>query len=226
MHSKLVSAYHAHGYVVAESLVGAEECEQLIAEAHRVASEAATKMAPLMQVHRQSKLFLSFLKDVRFVEICQALIEGPVSALQCHFYFAPAGQPGFILHQDNFCIEGPPGSVVSFWIPFVDVNRHNGGLYTFEASHKRGLIPVTDIPPERVHPLYPNMNKETDRSQLGQPIDLALHKGDALILHGENVHGSYDNASSQCRYSAVLTYVRRNAPFRPGFTAKREEIEV
>jgi ectoine hydroxylase-related dioxygenase (phytanoyl-CoA dioxygenase family) len=218
--------YNELGYAVSPQLLSPTECDSLVQEAHRIAEREQSSTRPLMQAHRSSNQFLSLLKDKRVVDLATSLLESPVSALQFHFYFAPPGQPGFMAHQDNFCIEGPLSSVISFWIPFVDVTPHNGGLYTYDKSHESALLPVVDIPPERIHPLYKNMDKETDVSGLGNAVNLDLNKGDALILHGENVHGSHSNKSDECRYSSVLTYIKRGVSFRPGFTAQRVEIEV
>ena len=47
-----------------------------------------------------------------------------------------------------------------------------------------------------------------------------------VFLDGALVHESLPNAMPENRYAFLATYLRKGAPFRPGNTAKREEVDL
>jgi ectoine hydroxylase-related dioxygenase (phytanoyl-CoA dioxygenase family) len=129
-------------------------------------------------------------------------------------------------HQDNYCVEAPLEQFASCWIPLVDVDERNGCLSIFPGSHKAGMLPVRSLQVDQIRATYPNMREETIIPQNEKGVLLPAKRGTGIFLHGSVVHESGSNLSDKFRYALLCTYKRKGAPFRPGNTAKRIEIDL
>jgi ectoine hydroxylase-related dioxygenase (phytanoyl-CoA dioxygenase family) len=159
------------------------------------------------------------------VSTIEHIVHGKAVGLQTQFFFTPPGRAGLGYHQDNYFVEAPTDAFVSAWVPLVDVTVENGGLYYFKGSHKRGKLPVRTVDTtgkDKRQAVY----EETVMDEDYPKIDVFVKRGDAVLIHGYVVHGSYQNESAANRYVLLNTYLREGAPFRAGATARREEIPL
>jgi ectoine hydroxylase-related dioxygenase (phytanoyl-CoA dioxygenase family) len=150
-----------------------------------------------------------------------------IVGLQSQFFFSKPGTKGFAVHQDNFFIEAKNNSFASVWCPLVDVAILNGCLYIFPGSNNEGLLPVEPVSCN--HDIGQDRNANNEECVVPskfKQFDVIMKKGSALFIHGNLAHGSHGNQSTEHRYVSLNTYIIQGESFRPGLTAKREEIPL
>lgn len=218
--------YRRHGYMIVENLLPADLCAQAIAAAHRLDEATTGSLLTAMQPHKREDIFYELLCHRPVRERMEAIIGPPIVGLATQFYYCPPGSSGLMRHQDNYCVEAPDGQFASCWIPLVDVDEANGCLTIFPGSHAGGMRPVRPLGPEEIRATYPNMREETFLAPDFRGVALPLRRGTGVFLHGAAVHESGPNRTRGFRYAFLATYLRKGAPFRPGNTARRQEIDL
>ncbi|CAD8085372.1 unnamed protein product [Paramecium primaurelia] len=113
------------------------------------------------------------------------------------------------MHTDNtYIISEPKLSCIGLWIALEDATKNNGCMYAFPKSH---LTPTT----------YFNILDETRRNttMIGQNPEyhknydpakaecLEVTKGSVILLHGDLVHFSGHNHSTQSRHAYTLHFI-------------------
>jgi len=221
---EVLKAFNHDGYFVGPGLLTAAECDTLIAAAQNLESARNGSLLPVMQVHQVEPLFYKTFGHPKIISIMDQLCGGRVVGIQTQFYFTPPERAGLGFHQDNYFVEAPNDSFASAWIPLVDVEKSNGGLYAFPGTQTCGKLPVQKINTtgkDKRETVY----EETVLPPGFQKVDLSAKRGSVVFIHGYLVHGSYQNHSQSNRYVILNTYVREGVPFRSGLTAKREEVK-
>jgi phytanoyl-CoA hydroxylase len=151
-----------------------------------------------------------FMPDIREVALDPRLVDlveevlGERSLLAfTMFYFKPPGARGQAFHQDNFYLKVKPGTCCAVWIACDAADSENGGLSLVPGTHELEIV----------------CPEESDRSssfakELVQPpegltaILPELDPGDALLFHGNLIHGSQPNLSrDRFRRSLICHYV-------------------
>jgi ectoine hydroxylase-related dioxygenase (phytanoyl-CoA dioxygenase family) len=222
---RALAQYLRDGVFVEPDVLTPAECDELIAAANRLPSARDGSFLPIMQVHRDEPAFMKTLNHPRIVKIMDQVCGGPVVGVQTQLYYTPPERAGLGFHQDNYFVEAPSDSFASAWVPLVDVTPENGSLYAFLDSHRFGPLPVREVEHEG-NDKRQTVYEETILPEPMQKIDISAKRGSAVLIHGYNVHGSYQNHSHENRYVILNTYVRDGAPFRPGHTAKREAVQL
>ena len=218
--------FRNQGYLVVEGTLSPEQCETAIEKAESLGVNCAP--STIMQPHRDDAYFLELLLSQKSItEPIEAIIGPPVVGLATQFYFSPQGSSGLMKHQDNYCVEAPDGMFASCWIPLIDVDAENGCLMVYPGTHKSGLVDVRPLCKAEIRATYPNILEEACvLSDSAKPVVLPLTRGTGVFLDGALVHESLPNTKPAKRYAFLATYLRKGAPFRPGYTAKREEVEL
>ena len=222
-----LNSYRELGYHIEENVWTSSECEALVRAAENFQSAKDGTFAPLMQPHRLDLLFLSALRNPKIVSIMEMLVSGPVSGLQSEFFFGKPGITGFAMHQDNRAVEAEPDSFASAWSAMQDVTPEMGGLIGYPRTYREPVLPTVETarPPDAGQD--PNAYREEVVLPAGyEPVDLYVPMGAVVFMHSHFVHSSHRNRSNQFRRALLLTYIRSGKPFRPGFTAKRAEVQV
>ena len=220
-------SYKKLGYHIEENIWTSIECEALIRAARSFSSFKSGVSAPLMQPHRQDSLFLLALRNPTVVSIAEKLVEGKVSGLQTEFFFSGPGTPGFAKHQDNRALEAKPDAFVSAWSAMVDVTAEMGGLIGYPGTHNEAILPTVKTGMVSDPSQDPNAyGEEAILPAKYDPLDLVVAAGSVVFMHSHFVHASHRNNSEGYRYALLLTYIRSGEPFRPGFNAKRAEVEL
>jgi phytanoyl-CoA hydroxylase len=225
----LETYYRDNGFVVVDALWAVSECDSVVDIANAFPRPSKTDFRPLMQPQRLSPGFLSTIRKQEIVRLVEQLLEGRASGLQIEFFFGHPGTRGFARHQDNFYVEAGSEAFLSVWSAMTDVTPGMGGLVVYPGSHRFGRLPTRKLLRDAGPNQDPNSNNEEtilpdSISQAG--IQVSVPKGGVVFLHGDIVHASLTNESERFRYALLCTYLRQGTAFRPGRSAKREEIEL
>jgi phytanoyl-CoA hydroxylase len=219
--------FRSAGFYIWESVFPDPAVERAIARGMALSGARRGHFSPAMQPHREDPELLELMRAPAVVAVVEALVGGPAAGVQTEFFYTVPGTRGFSAHQDNFFVEAPHDQFVSVWVPLTDVGPENGGLIIWPGSHRLGKLPVrkTGSAPAAGQDANAN-NEETVLPPGLAPVDLVASKGSAVFIHSELVHASHTNRSSAPRPVLLNTYVRADAPFRAGNTARREEISL
>jgi ectoine hydroxylase-related dioxygenase (phytanoyl-CoA dioxygenase family) len=219
--------FRADGFFVWEGAVSDDQVERTVARALALADARRGRFAPAMQPHREDPQLLELMRHPSIVAVVATLVGGAAVGIQTEFFYTMPGTRGFSAHQDNFFVEAPSDQFVSVWVALTHVNMENGGLILWPGSHRFGKLPVRRTGLAAATGQDANANNEETVLPPGlSPLDLVAPKGSAVFIHSEVVHASHVNRSTAPRYVMLNTYVRAGTPFRPGNTARREEIAL
>ena len=215
--------YWDNGYCIVESIFSEEDCRSLM-----WASLTLTPtFAPVMYPHRNNIFFEKAFRNPSIVRIMEQLCGGDVSGLQTTWYHGAPKTPGFNMHQDNFFVEAPPNTFASAWFAMQDVIPDMGGLVGYPGTHKLGTLPVIEVNrPSGENQLATATAEEVILPGGFEGIDVPVPMGAVLFMHQDFIHSSNGNATEEFRRSLLMTYIKKGSRFRPGNTAKREEVDV
>jgi ectoine hydroxylase-related dioxygenase (phytanoyl-CoA dioxygenase family) len=115
----------------------------------------------------------------------------------------PGGSP-FPWHQDTpYWAFGCDHTdrLVSVQVYLDDATRENGCLWMIPGSHRHGVLPVFQ---DRgtIGRLYTDL----ERFEGEEPEAIEAPAGTAVFFHGDVVHGSRSNRTTESRRAVVLTY--------------------
>lgn len=206
---KAFKSYLDNGYCIVENFWTNEECFSFIDAIKSLTPNE--KFRVLTHPHRVSDVLMRAFRDPRLVAIAEQLCGGEVSGLQSVWDYGEPGRPAFPIHQDNFNVEANPSTFVTAWCPMQDTDASMGGLIGWPKTHNLPTVPEDQV--QFLADGYPK-------------VDLFIPKGAALFLHQNFIHASHVNTSNKYRRTAIFTFLKKGSPFRPGNTAKREEIDV
>jgi ectoine hydroxylase-related dioxygenase (phytanoyl-CoA dioxygenase family) len=106
------------------------------------------------------------------------------------------------LHQDNGYGRLEPMTDVTVWVPLVDTDERNGGLWIAPRSHTQGLL---EHESDGVNPLL-----RESRSEIGTEL-VALRAGEAVAFTGLTLHGSGPNRTASPRPAFFVRYCEPRA---------------
>lgn len=216
-----VASYWRHGYLVCRATVSPEICDTIIKHAEEFVTARQGIYDPVIQPHLIDPYFREILATPAICSIISDILGEWPDGLQTLFYFGKPAAQGFILHQDNYCVEAKDNDFLSTWIALTDVTPENGCLRVYPGSHTKGILPVKRLAPDEINIQFPNMTDIPQFDDSIEPVDLRMKKGDLVVLHGNVLHCSYPNKSDGFRYAHLNTYIRPVSSFRPGNTARR-----
>jgi ectoine hydroxylase-related dioxygenase (phytanoyl-CoA dioxygenase family) len=224
-----VADFRENGFYILPGFLSAAECDALIAQSKTLANAKNGEYRPALNPHRENPAFATLMKDPKLVGMVERLVGGKASGLQTQWFFGRPGTKGFSVHQDNFFVEaGAPEAFVSTWLALNDTSIENGTIFVFPGAHKEGLLPVRPLAKVAAAGQdYNANNEECVVPARYRRVDVAVPKGTLVFLDSLAPHGSYDNISSDSwRYVMLNNYIRSGIAFRPGNSAKREEIPL
>ncbi len=224
--AEALAFFQEHGYQIEPNVFPAAEREQLIRASENLPAFKDGTYAITMNPHHLDPVFLRALRNVRLVTIIERLLGGRVSGIQTQFFLCKPGTPGFARHQDNFYVEAKREVFASAWSPLVDVSRANGTMVIYPGSHKEGILPVETVPGQPANLDANALRQQAMVPAKYQPMDVIANAGETVFIHGHLVHSSYQNGSQDFRRVLLCTYIRTGEKFRPGFNARRTEVDV
>jgi phytanoyl-CoA hydroxylase len=195
------------GYAVVEGLFSAEETERLrdhfmdlrskgeypgdFGGVDPQSDDPLKRFPRMIHMHRWDEASLRWLIDTRINEAITAFTAEEPYAVQTMLYFKPAGARGQALHQDQFYLRAKPGTCVAAWMALDRCDIENGCMQVVPGSHKLPLLctataDITQSFTDVTVPLPEDVS----------PVPVLMEAGDVLFFHGQLIHGSFPNTSS------------------------------
>ena len=220
------SFFLKNGYLIIENVFNSETIEFLINQA-KILKNNNIDFSPLMNPHKDSITFLEIMSNKRIIEFIEEYFDNKVMGLQTEFFFMPPNTKGFTPHQDNTYVEADEKSFISAWIALTDVDESNGGLIIWPESHNEKKLDTYEN--EKLHIVNQDKNARSRTAIIPEkykPHTPKLVKGSVLMIDSWIVHASNDNCSDSFRYALLCTYIKKDANFRSGNTAKRKSFNL
>ena len=215
-----------NGYTILEDVFNNDFCDKIVNSAENI-NNSKENFSPLMNPHKESKIFLEAMSNKKILHFIGNYFNGDVMGLQTEFFFMPPKTLGFTSHQDNTYVQADENSFISAWIALTDVNSNNGGLIIWPKSHKEKKLKTIE------NKIINNVNQDPNarsRSSLipkkYKEISPSIKKGSVLMIDAWMVHASNNNISNKNRNALLCTYLKKNANFRSGNTAKRKVFNL
>lgn len=219
-----IASYKKNGFLVVEGLFSNQECDEIYTIFRNHADE---KFSAILNLDRECEELRSVMLAPKVVSVVEGLQGAECVALATQMLFKEAGtayaSQAWTPHQDNSYHQNPNGATLTVNIMCDDVDIENGALFVWPGSHNEGLIECTPRVSYREE-LGTKPGNTIAVPEKYEKYDLAMKKGDTLVLHGNCIHGSYANVSAnRSRPMYSITYITRGEPFTVGKNAKRME---
>lgn len=250
-----LEAYRQEGYLVLTDLFEPAELAGMRAAWGRIADErrrAGRKPhATLLMTHISHPEIASIVRHPLLVKTIEAVLGGRVDLIQSQLMHGMPGSKGFSPHQDNFYNRAEPcDGIVAAWIAFEDVDKENGALGVFPASHLNGLAETRrdwaylltrspDVAKSLLRLASPRFRTGDDNSSVIerfvyaqapdhiQPVPVAMKAGSLVLMHGDAIHLSYPNQTKdRSRKSLLTNFVKVGTQFSAGKLSGRVPFDV
>jgi len=189
--------YRQTGYLILSDLFEPSELAQMRAAWGQIAEqrrqEGKKPHATLLMTHITHPEIAAIVRHPLLIKTVEAVLGGRVDLIQSQLMHGMPGTKGFSPHQDNFYNRANPrDGIVAAWMALEDVDKENGALGVFPASHLNGLADtnrdwvrraMAAIPPCR----WSTANHRTrTRASDGGRHQREQHSGSwvAICLHG------------------------------------------
>ena len=185
---------------------------------HNILSADAAATAPVngrLSLHvehifRHSSQFHRLIRDSRVTRSVQNLYGPNLRLLDDQLYWKPASVGGSTyIHRDSDFFG--PLRMATVWLPLCDVAQDNGCLWAIPRSHQhdkplsglsRRTEPPTGVPPDQ-RPFDFFYKVDLTKALF---VPLPMRAGDALVLHRDVIHCSFDVRSTRERLSYLIEY--------------------
>lgn len=225
-YENFINEFNKKGYFILSGVFESKDCEKIISEANKI-KEKDNNYLPLMNPHKNSNSIMGAMGNKIIIRFIESYFKNEVYGLQTEFFFMPPHTKGFTPHQDNTYVQADENSFVSAWVALTDVNEKNGGLIIWPMSHKEKKLQSLENIEEKSFNQDPNARSRiTILPDSYKKITPSIKKGDVIMIHSWLVHASNDNNSKANRYALLCTYLKKDANFRPGNTAKRKPFRL
>ncbi len=185
---------------------GLVEFEPSVESGENAPEEVELRVRKLSNVVRHNIFFRKLAFHPMMAAVATALLGPDVVLLQSIMLLKPPHiGSAKVWHQDNAYFRRDPNHIAGFWVACDDATVENGCMHVIPGSHTRGILE---------HGGFKNEYGTLKAPSFEEAVAVPLKAGDALIFHGELLHGSppnntaarrrsmqYHYASSKCRRS-------------------------
>jgi ectoine hydroxylase-related dioxygenase (phytanoyl-CoA dioxygenase family) len=226
-----IKFYDDNGYVVIPDVFDAETCEQIKAEAARVAAE---DYRVYLNIHRDLPFFMDLAKDPVLIAMVKAVQRHKVVILNDQFLYKKAGTPyarqSWSPHQDNAYVKAPAGAYMQRHI-FLDASDpENGGLYYYPGSQREDILPYEYVKSWAEQPDPDGIYRPGWKVQVPaqyRRVDVIAPQGAVCLQHGNVIHGSYPNLTAhRDRQQFSVAYLNEGVSFLKGNLSVKIPIQV
>ncbi|GLV42703.1 Phytanoyl-CoA dioxygenase domain containing 1 [Carabus blaptoides fortunei] len=166
-------------------------------------------------LHSLVPAFRKYTLDERVKETCWQLGMADPAVAQSMYIYKNAGTGGEVTpHQDASYLFTEPQGIVGFWIALEDATVDNGCLWIARGSHKSGVhrryVRNSDQKSDELlvysasAPIYQKSNFKA----------VPVKKGTCILIHGQVVHYSEPNKSTQSRNAYTFHVIeQRNTKY-------------
>jgi phytanoyl-CoA hydroxylase len=159
-------------------------------------------------MHDLDPVFRKFSRSEKVAAIAASLGYTRPAPIQSMAIFKQPGIGGAVVpHQDNTFMVTDPLSLLGFWWALEDATKENGCLWVLPKSHKDGL--KREFLREGDSVRYDREAPEYDMSAF---IPVEMKAGSLILLHGDLVHQSYENASPKARPAYSIHLIETDGP--------------
>ena len=113
------------------------------------------------------------------------------------------------IHQDNFYWNVIGGKALTIWIALSPSSKKNGGIFYYNNSHKKGILPHA--------PSFAKGSSQTIKNKTSlkkfKRVYPKLNIGDALIHSCLIVHGSHKNNSDMSRKGLTFQFKTKKSKY-------------
>jgi ectoine hydroxylase-related dioxygenase (phytanoyl-CoA dioxygenase family) len=252
---QVLEAYRETGFVVLSDVFDRTELGRMrstwaeISEQRR--KEGKKAHATLLMMHALDPGVAQIVRSPLLVKCVEGFLGGKIELIQSQLMYGMPGAKGFSPHQDNFYNRADPkDGIVAAWIALEDVDRENGSLAVFPVSHKNGLAETRkdwmylltrspDVLKSLMRATSPARRAQPDDSSVIErfvyaqapkdiePVALAMKAGSVAFMHGDAIHFSYPNVTTdRSRRSLLTNYVKVGTAFSAGKLSGRVPFDV
>ncbi|XP_027098551.1 phytanoyl-CoA dioxygenase-like [Coffea arabica] len=123
--------------------------------------------------------------------------------IQSMYIFKQPGIGGEVVpHQDNSFLYTEPSTCTGLWLALEDATLVNGCLWAIPGSHKNGLVRRFIRDENGVH--FDKPSPSYDQKDF---VPVEVKAGSLVVIHGDLIHQSFENRSSQSRHAYSLHVV-------------------
>jgi ectoine hydroxylase-related dioxygenase (phytanoyl-CoA dioxygenase family) len=247
--------YRQTGYLILSDLFEPSELAEMRAAWGQIAEqrrrEGKKPHATLLMTHIIHPEIAAIVRHPLLVKTVEAVLGGRVDLIQSQLMHGMPGSKGFSPHQDNFYNRANPrDGIVAAWMALEDVDKENGALGVFPASHLNGLADTKrnwvylltrspDVAKSLLRLASPKFRAGDDDSSVIErfvyaeaprniePVPVALKAGSVVFMHGDAIHLSYPNQTKdRSRKSLLTNYVKVGTQFSAGKLTGRVPFDV
>jgi len=234
--------YERDGYVLIRGLFSADEAAALrdhytaLNEVEQPFSEGGVqpnhedplrRFPRMMQPHLGDHAAMDYLLDPRIGAVFGEILGDLPYGVQTMVYFKPPGARGQALHQDQRYLCVHPGTCVAAWMALDRCDAENGCLDVVPGSHRFPVLCPTKADTSV------SFTSETVPVPDGMAVvQVEMEPGDVLFFHGNLIHGSGPNASSE-RFRRIIVghYVLADTEtvsrwYNPAFRFDGTQLEI
>ncbi len=250
-----LESYRSTGYLILTDLFAPAEMAAMwgvweeVAEQRR--NEGKKPHATLLMTHITNPKVASIVRHPLLVRSVEGLLGDRVQLIQSQLMHGRPGAKGFSPHQDNFYNRAQPSSdIVAAWLALDDVDKDNGALGVFPASHLSGLAGTRhdwiyllsrspDIAKSLLRLASTKFRGGDDDSSVIErfvyakapegiePVPVTLKAGSIAFMHGDLIHLSYPNlTTNRTRRSLLTNFVKVGTQYSAGRLTGRTSFDV
>ena len=182
----------------------------------------------ITKIYQDCKFFRKEILNKKVLDILIRIKGKKVNGLMSQMLFkkskTKSAKQSWLPHQDSSYVGNKRGEYITTNIFMHDANKLNGTLFIYEKSHLNGVLEFDKKisyreKNNRPGNLVKNLKNFTKK-------DLNFSKGDMLILHGDLIHGSYENKSNKSRSLYSMSYITHGEYFTEGLNARRKILSL
>ncbi len=175
-------------------------------------------------IKKDCKFFRKQILNKKILKILRSIKGRKVNGLMSQMLFkkskTKSAKQSWLPHQDSSYVGNTKGEYITTNIFMHNANKLNGTLFIYEKSHLNGVLEFNKKISYREKNNRPgNLVKNLSKFK---KKDLYFKKGDMLILHGDLIHGSYENKSNRSRSLYSMSYIAEGEYFTAGLNARRK----
>jgi phytanoyl-CoA hydroxylase len=146
----------------------------------------------------------SYSKEMKYIAKMMGYLS-PILVQSMYIFKNPriGGEVG--PHTDNTYIRTNPLSCAGIWVAFDDASKENGCMWGVPGSHKTPTDYFLKLDKTGTKTYYEPAN--APQYDISNAVPLEVEKGSVVLLHGDFVHFSHPNTSSQQRHAYTLHLV-------------------
>ncbi|KAF3326688.1 Phytanoyl-CoA dioxygenase 1 [Carex littledalei] len=154
-------------------------------------------------LHEMDPVFRKFSFSEKIKGVFLSLGYKRPAVIQSMYIFKQPGIGGEVVpHQDNTFLYTDPPTCTGLWLALEDATITNGCLWAIPGSQKDGLKRRMTRGESGTY--FDNPSPVYDQKDF---VPLEVKSGSLVVLHGNLVHQSFENSSSQSRHALSLHVV-------------------